>query len=580
MSEVDMCVNKLSDEKTMDNEYNKKLRNLCQILYGLDLPTETVKAEGEGEVELFRSLIHLWFYDISAIEDIYHILGKSGLCFLHNIRIYLSLTVSPKFVLHKHLGKQKQNVHFDASIYKKNQIDECKQKFMAIPISLNLDEFGHANLLFISLHEINATGKIIVKTEYFEPHGSQYNNNETKTSIIKNGIQSLVNMLFSDETKYIVEPIVPPVDHCPNIRGLQSLVNNSYFEGSCAIFTILYAILKLLNPEYEQRRITEHIYEILQKNDNPVFIMKLIINTLMALLNIEKRGDDYYIINDGDKRKILENVKGKDDQDAYGNKYDYSTKGEIAIDFRPGDSYKTYVGKINDLGQMVTGKLTFKNGDIYEGDFRNGKRTGKGIFYWKDGNVYKGDFVNGKRSGKGILRFVDGYVYEGEFLDGKRSGKGVFRFVNGDTYEGDFVNDEMTGKGILHFSDGDVYVGDFIDGDRTGKGILRFANGDVYEGDFIDDERTGKGILRFANGDVYEGDFVDDERIGKGILRFANGDVYEGDFVDDEMTGEGIFRVPKKTIKKKHKKTIKKVRRRKIRVKTFRKLRKNKLLKK
>ena len=61
-----------------------------------------------------------------------------------------------------------------------------------------------------------------------------------------------------------------------------------------------------------------------------------------------------------------------------------------------------------------------KDGDVYEGDWVDDKRTGKGIYKFKSGNVYEGDFVDGKITGKGIYKFKSGNVYEGDFVDDKQ----------------------------------------------------------------------------------------------------------------------------------------------------------------
>ena len=39
----------------------------------------------------------------------------------------------------------------------------------------------------------------------------------------------------------------------------------------------------------------------------------------------------------------------------------------------------------------------------YIGNIQNGKRNGKGIYYWDNGDKYEGDWVNGNKEGKGIL---------------------------------------------------------------------------------------------------------------------------------------------------------------------------------
>ncbi len=50
-----------------------------------------------------------------------------------------------------------------------------------------------------------------------------------------------------------------------------------------------------------------------------------------------------------------------------------------------------------------------------------------------DGSVYQGEFKDGMRHGKGKLTKMDGEVYEGDWVDGKKHGKGVLTsgtFVN------------------------------------------------------------------------------------------------------------------------------------------------------
>ena len=62
---------------------------------------------------------------------------------------------------------------------------------------------------------------------------------------------------------------------------------------------------------------------------------------------------------------------------------------------------------------------------IYQGDFVDGKSTGKGIYTWANGDKYKGDWVNGNRTGKGSFNWVSGNKYVGDFLDNMTNGKGI-----------------------------------------------------------------------------------------------------------------------------------------------------------
>ena len=44
-----------------------------------------------------------------------------------------------------------------------------------------------------------------------------------------------------------------------------------------------------------------------------------------------------------------------------------------------------------------------KNGGIYEGEWKNGMRDGKGKYVWPDRSYYEGDWVEDKACGKGKL---------------------------------------------------------------------------------------------------------------------------------------------------------------------------------
>jgi len=49
-----------------------------------------------------------------------------------------------------------------------------------------------------------------------------------------------------------------------------------------------------------------------------------------------------------------------------------------------------------DLGK---GKMTYPDGDSYDGDWVEGKFEGLGTYRWADGRVYVGEFKNDKKHG-------------------------------------------------------------------------------------------------------------------------------------------------------------------------------------
>eukprot|EP01065_Artemidia_motanka_P028067 TRINITY_DN33289_c0_g1_i1.p1 TRINITY_DN33289_c0_g1~~TRINITY_DN33289_c0_g1_i1.p1 ORF type:complete len:421 (+),score=118.30 TRINITY_DN33289_c0_g1_i1:542-1804(+) len=122
------------------------------------------------------------------------------------------------------------------------------------------------------------------------------------------------------------------------------------------------------------------------------------------------------------------------------------------------------------------------NGDVYEGDWVDGKKTGKGVMKYVGGDVYEGDFVEGRRDGTGRYTFGGGDVYEGHWESDRKQGQGRMNFASGDVYDGEWWNDQVHGWGAFTWSDGTCYEG-------------YFRNGSI-EGDFCPnsdrDTRTGK----------------------------------------------------------------------------------------
>ena len=49
----------------------------------------------------------------------------------------------------------------------------------------------------------------------------------------------------------------------------------------------------------------------------------------------------------------------------------------------------------------------------------------KVFIHWQNGDTYEGQYVNGKRTGYGVYTFSTGDIYEGEWKDNLRHGEGV-----------------------------------------------------------------------------------------------------------------------------------------------------------
>ena len=139
-----------------------------------------------------------------------------------------------------------------------------------------------------------------------------------------------------------------------------------------------------------------------------------------------------------------------------------------------------------------------------EGKFINGKLEGNGKYIWENGQYYIGQWKNGKKHGKGIIYYKDGTImYEGDFINDKKEGNGKFIWKNGKYYIGEWKNNKKNGKGKDYFSNGNIlYEGDYINGKLDGNGKLILNIGDYYIGQFKNGKRNGKGIIYYKNGNI------------------------------------------------------------------------------
>ena len=178
-------------------------------------------------------------------------------------------------------------------------------------------------------------------------------------------------------------------------------------------------------------------------------------------------------------------------------------------------------GTITGYGTLYNDK-DVENNKMYEGNFKNGQFNGYGIFYNKEGNrVFMGNWINGQKEGYGklfiitISKFTP--YYEGYFRKGKFNGRGKI------------VDNTIQKSGM------------FIDGNLTGKGIYEDKL-KKYQGYFVNDKFCGYGtLIEKKGGKTYVGNFKDNNYNGKGTLYYVNSDQYEGEFVNNLRNGNGTF---------------------------------------
>ncbi len=185
------------------------------------------------------------------------------------------------------------------------------------------------------------------------------------------------------------------------------------------------------------------------------------------------------------------------------------TDKTITVRLPNGDKY---IGEINAQGEKLSnGVYMFKNGDKYQGDFKNDQRDGRGVYTWENGDVLNGiwqnnEIVEGKLTipYNGPLYHSDenhthsdvaykgDLVYSGQFQNHSLSGHGQAMWPNGDVYNGEWKNDKMNGHGIYTWPTQQKYNGEWKDNKMNGNGQVLAPNGvilqagkwenDVYKG--------------------------------------------------------------------------------------------------
>jgi len=150
------------------------------------------------------------------------------------------------------------------------------------------------------------------------------------------------------------------------------------------------------------------------------------------------------------------------------------------------DSSMDYITDLEIDGGIYTGQLLMPTG-VGKGIARP---HGKGKYVFADGRKYEGEFKDGKMHGHGVFTCA-GHRYEGEFKDSYKNGYGAYTFPSGERHDGEWKDDLPNGQGVHTWPDGRNYSGDFRDGKMHGFGKMIYADGRTEEGAWRDDKFVG-----------------------------------------------------------------------------------------
>ena len=210
-----------------------------------------------------------------------------------------------------------------------------------------------------------------------------------------------------------------------------------------------------------------------------------------------------------------------------------------------------------DYNAMDTFTIKYDNGNIYKGSVKVrvilGKiekvREGYGRMNYKNGTKFEGEYINDKINCFWIYYNKEGkIVYKGYWKDGKREGIGIYFCEDGASYQGEWSNNLKSGIGSYQFSDNSKYMGEFKNDIRDGYGIIYGSNSDKYEGEWKEDQGNGVGIYYYNKGEVYIGYWKNGLRDGFGKLTTQDGEEKigawkEGALYEDEGGQEQICKI-------------------------------------
>lgn len=171
--------------------------------------------------------------------------------------------------------------------------------------------------------------------------------------------------------------------------------------------------------------------------------------------------------------------------------------------FNTADAMRAFDAKIKELANdNFSGSFTYEN-KKYNGAYciRGMVRVPHGWgMHYNESETYAGEFKDGKKCGKGVLKYANGWKYSGDFENDVCEGVGELVHDKGDTYKGQFHNGQCHGQGTATYSNGNKYTGSWENGTWNGPGKAEYYTGEKVEGTFVDGIPHGKCTLYYKDG--------------------------------------------------------------------------------
>jgi len=245
----------------------------------------------------------------------------------------------------------------------------------------------------------------------------------------------------------------------------------------------------------------------------------------------EKDGSDLIISINGVKTYVLPN---------YYNASSHVVKP--VANYTSTSSYTTSsatTGCVRGDCQNGYGKWVDAGGEnFYLGFWKNGVKTGYGMYKWPGTGKYIGNWENNGMNGYGVYMAENDDDIIGWYQNGNLNGLGLAK-TSESWQQGEFSDGNVTNA--YSFYNNDVTTG-CVAGDCQGKyGRFKWSNGDEYTG-FWKNGKMHMGTYKFSNGGKYTGMFNSDNQFhGMGRYFFVDGAYYGGNWSNGKYHGIGYY---------------------------------------
>jgi hypothetical protein len=193
-----------------------------------------------------------------------------------------------------------------------------------------------------------------------------------------------------------------------------------------------------------------------------------------------------------------------------------------------------YAGERDEFNQRTgEGKAIYASGDLYEGQYWEGKKNGQGQYIHKSQGMSEVDKLLSELAKlRPENQPTEDFVKQAAkaIAVGPDIVRAALEYGFYPCYNGAYINNLKHGKGVMKNKDGSVYKGDWKDNKRHGEGIYFYLNGDIYSGQWEDGLKHGSACYTFAdNKGSYIGTW-DKGVFKEGQWIMSDGNYYEGRF--------------------------------------------------